>query len=80
MSFALIVTAICSIGMGDFKLFTVMVLTQGECVLSADYFRWASIFIAGSLLIHVLVFRSFRGAIPFAPVLTVPLALIYLGI
>jgi Flp pilus assembly protein protease CpaA len=68
------------IGMGDLKLWLVLIATEGAIVLSMDFLLRA--FAIAALLVAVTSIRrgTMKGSIAFAPVLLLPFLSLYLGI
>lgn len=77
---ALTCSILCGVGGGDFKLFSVLAITQGEVVMSLQYLQGLLISICISALILICVRRSIQGSIPLAPALLAPFLLGYLAI
>ena len=77
---ALIVTILFRIGGGDFKLFSVLLLTQGGAIASTEYLSYLFMALSVSLLIAWVRHRTLHCAVPLAPTIAVPFLLIYLGI
>jgi hypothetical protein len=74
------IALIFNIGGGDFKLFAILVSTQGLLIASAAYF---SLFLACStlsLIFSVLLHGGLRGSIPLAPAILAPFLYLYLAI
>ena len=79
--FALI--AIClatQLGGGDFKLLTVLLLTQGKVLLSASYGVGIAISASLTVLIFLLIRRNLDGSVPMGPAILVPFTFSYLAI
>jgi Flp pilus assembly protein protease CpaA len=68
------------IGMGDLKLWIVLVLTQGQIVLSIDYLHRLVLTAVLVVCVFWLKVGTLRGAIAFAPVLLIPFISLYLAI
>lgn len=70
---------ILRIGMGDLKMWLIMLASQGRLVISLQYFE---LLCAVTLLVIIPIFfvhRSIKGSIPFGPSLLLPLLLLHLG-
>ena len=72
------------IGGGDFKLFSLLIISQGQLVISREYFQLMAFFLGLSLLLTTLlaIKRNQRlgGSIPLAPSILAPFIAIYLDI
>jgi Flp pilus assembly protein protease CpaA len=77
---ALLTCILFRIGGGDFKLFSLLVLTQGDTVLTRQYFTLFLISISCSLAISLFFKRSLTGSIALAPSILAPFLLLYLDI
>ncbi len=77
---ALLVTILFRIGGGDFKLFSVLLLTHGGEIASTEYFSSFFYALSASLLIAFIRHRTLHCAVPLAPAIALPFLLIYLGI
>ncbi len=77
---ALVVTILFRIGGGDFKMFSVLLLTHGGAVASAEYVSYLFMALSVSLLIASVRYRTLSCAVPLAPSIALPFLLIYLGI
>lgn len=69
---------IFKVGGGDFKLLSLLFLTQGEIVASARYFSLLFFSLSAALFISAVSRWSLRGAVPLAPSLLLPFLVIYL--
>jgi len=67
-------------GGGDFKLFSVLILTQGEVLISTLYLQLFAVFATISFMISAAARRSFSGAVPMAPAILTPFLIGYLAI
>lgn len=67
------------IGGGDFKLFSLLMITEGSLILSEDYLASFSLCLLLALLIALLTGRL-RRHIAFAPVILAPFLYCYLAI
>jgi Flp pilus assembly protein protease CpaA len=80
----LLLTISLRIGGGDFKLFSLLLISQGQLVFSREYFEILTLCIFASLLLTTLhaLRRNFRlgGSIPLAPAILAPFTVIYLDI
>ena len=77
---AAIIFILAKIGMGDLKLMIGLMITQGQLVISADYFRLVALFMAITLISQLIVRRSLKSSIAFAHILLAPLLVLYLAI
>lgn len=77
---SLSVSLIFKCGGGDFKLSSLLFLTQGEITASTKYFSLLFLSLSAALIISAAYRRSFRGAIPLAPSILLPFLVIYLDI
>ena len=68
------------IGMGDFKLFSVLVITQGALVLTVDFLSHLFLVTLVTVTISIARRKGLSGSIAFAPFITFPFGLVYLGI
>jgi Flp pilus assembly protein protease CpaA len=68
------------LGGGDFKLLTVLLVTQGKVLLSASY--GVGIAIAASLTVFIvlLIRGNLDDSVPMGPVILAPFAISYLAI
>ena len=78
--FALALTLLCRIGMGDFKLWSVLLITNGNLILTLRYFNYFALATIVLLMIFLIRNRNLNGSAPFAPVILAPFLLVYLGI
>jgi Flp pilus assembly protein protease CpaA len=80
----LLLTISLRIGGGDFKLFSLLLISQGQLVFSREYFEILTLCIFASLLLTTLhaLRRNLRlgGSIPLAPAILAPFTVIYLDI
>ncbi len=77
---ALLVTILFRIGGGDFKLFSVLLFTQGGAIGSTEYLSYLCMALSVSLLIASVRHRTLHCAVPLAPAIALPFLLTYLGI
>lgn len=77
---AFIVCLLFGVGGGDFKLFSILVATQGSLVASFAYFSLFLLSTSFALLISVSLQGGLRGSIPLAPAILAPFLYLYLGI
>jgi Flp pilus assembly protein protease CpaA len=68
------------IGMGDFKLFSVLVITQGALVLTVDFLSHLFLVTLVTVTITIVRRKGLSGSIAFAPCIAIPFGLVYLGI
>ena len=68
------------IGMGDFKLFSVLVITQGTLVLTVDFLAHLLLVTLVTVTITTVRRKGLSGSIAFAPCIAIPFGLVYLGI
>lgn len=84
ISATLILTMLFHIGGGDFKLFSLLLISQGRLVFSREYFQFLMLFISASLLVTTLIAlmrnRRLGGSIPLAPAILASFTAIYLDI
>jgi Flp pilus assembly protein protease CpaA len=76
---SLLFTLVFRIGGGDFKLFSVFLLVQGELVISIRYLNYFLVSLSVSILIATLRHGTFRCAVPLAPAIVTPFLATYLG-
>ena len=80
----LVLTISFRIGGGDFKLFSLLIISQGQLILSREYFQLLTLCISASLLLttlHALMRnRPLGGSVPLAPAILAPFTAIYLDI
>lgn len=81
---ALALSISLGIGGGDFKLFSLLLLAQGQLVISREYFQLLALCIGASLLIATMLALKMKqrlgGSIPLAPSILAPFVAIYLDI
>lgn len=70
----------CNIGGGDAKLLSLLVVFQGQSLLTVRYFSLLLIFSLLSLLVYLLHKRTLKGSLPLAPAILLPFIAIYLNI
>ena len=70
----------CNIGGGDAKLLSLLVIFQGQSLLTVRYFSLVLIFSLLSLLVYLLHKRTLKGSLPLAPAILLPFIAIYLNI
>lgn len=80
ISTALVLSMILNIGGGDFKLFSLLVLTQGSIIATAEYVLRFMIAITILVVLSVISRRKIAGSIALAPAILAPFLLGYLGI
>jgi Flp pilus assembly protein protease CpaA len=71
---------ILKIGMGDFKLFSALLITQGSLVLTLDFLQRFFLVTLLGVAISIARRKGLSGSIAFAPFITIPFGLVYLGI
>jgi Flp pilus assembly protein protease CpaA len=76
----LAVALISRMGGGDFKLLSLLIISQGEIVVSLHYIFMALVLASGSAFFTVARQRNFGVSVPLAPSILVPFLLIYLDI
>lgn len=79
----LILIAIClatQLGGGDFKLLTVLLVTQGKVLLSASYGVGIAIAASSTLFIVLLIRGNLDDSVPMGPAILAPFAISYLAI
>ncbi|MSX18847.1 MAG: hypothetical protein F2803_02860, partial [Actinobacteria bacterium] len=75
---ALALSILINLGMGDFKLVVVLLLTQSAVLISRQYF---SLFLACAsltLVISTLARKGIKGSVAFGPTILLPFTAIYL--
>ena len=77
---ALSLSVAFKIGMGDFKLFSALVITQGALVLTVDFLSRLFLITLITVIITVVRRTGLSGSIAFAPCIAIPFGLVYLGI
>lgn len=77
---ALLLTLIFGIGGGDFKLLSLLLIMQGDLILSARYLSGLCLALLLLSSIFSLRYRSLKGSIPLAPAIIGPFLLLYLEI
>jgi Flp pilus assembly protein protease CpaA len=70
----------CNIGGGDAKLLSLLVIFQGQSLLTVRYFSLVLISSSLSLLVYLLHKRTLQGSLPLAPAILLPFIAIYLNI
>jgi Flp pilus assembly protein protease CpaA len=80
LSGAFALCAIFKIGMGDFKLFSALLITQGSLVLTLDFLQRFFLVTLLGVAISIARRKGLSGSIAFAPFITIPFGLAYLGI
>jgi Flp pilus assembly protein protease CpaA len=80
VALALLLCLAFKIGMGDFKLFSVLALTQGSLVLTIDFLSDFFLVTLVAVLITFVKRKGLGGSIAFAPCIAIPFGLVYLGI
>lgn len=79
--FALIAICLAThLGGGDFKLLTVLLLTQGKVLLSASYGVGIAISASLTVLIFLFIRRNLDDSVPMGPAILGPFAIGYLAI
>ena len=79
LALSLILTMLLRIGGGDFKLFSVLLLTQGRIIVSIQYLNYLLAGLLLSLLITALHHRTLNCTVPLAPAIALPFLVIHLG-
>jgi Flp pilus assembly protein protease CpaA len=81
---ALTLSISLGIGGGDFKLFSLLLLAQGQLLISREYFQLLALCIGASLLLSSMLALKMKqrlvGSIPLAPSILAPFVAIYLDI
>ncbi len=80
ISCALLSCVALKIGGGDFKLFSLLVVTQGSVVGTSQYFSRFMLAISVLVLISLIRNRNFSGSIALAPAILAPYLLGHLDI
>ena len=70
----------CNIGGGDAKLLSLLVIFQGQSLLTVRYFSLLLICSLLSLLVYLLHKRTLQGSLPLAPAILLPFIAVYLNI
>lgn len=79
--FALIALCLATqLGGGDFKLLTVLLVTQGKVLLSASYGEGIAISASLTLLIFLIIRRNLDDSVPMGPAILAPFTICYLAI
>ncbi len=72
------------IGGGDFKLFSLLLLSQGQLIISREYFQLFALCIGVSLLLTTVLALKMKqklgGSIALAPSMLAPFVAVYLDI
>lgn len=76
----IIVSLVTQLGGGDFKLITVLLVTQGKVLLSAHYGSGIAIAITLTVLISLLFRRNLDDSVPMGPAILAPFTISYLAI
>ncbi len=77
---ALALSILFKIGGGDFKLFSLLVVLQGENVLTSQYLVLVSAALTLTLLATAMIKGTLATSAPLAPAILAPFVAIYLGI
>lgn len=77
---ALLICIVFNIGGGDFKLFAMLVATQGSLIVSFAYFSLFLVSTSLSLLPSLLLQGGLRRSVPLAPAILAPFLYLYLAI
>jgi Flp pilus assembly protein protease CpaA len=80
ISLALVSCLVLNVGGGDFKLFSLLVLSQGTEIVSSQYFLRFMLAISVLVLLSFARNRNFSGSIALAPAILAPFLLGYLDI
>lgn len=75
-----IICLVTHLGGGDFKLLTVLLVTQGKVLLSAHYGSGIAIAITLTVLISLLFRRNLDDSVPMGPAILAPFTISYLAI
>lgn len=75
---AFAISLLCRIGGGDFKLFSILVITQGALISTPTYYMELLIVTVFLLVFTVLDNRRWGGSVPLAPAILLPFLLSYL--
>jgi hypothetical protein len=67
------------VGMGDLKLLTVLLVLQGEILLSPISLAVSALVITFMIGIHLAVNKSLKGDIALAPAILIPFTVAYLN-
>lgn len=77
---ALIATLIIRLGMGDFKLIVVLLITQSAIVVSLQYLSLFLMTATATICISILTRKGLTGSVAFGPTILLPFTAIYLAI
>lgn len=77
---ALVISLVFGVGGGDFKLFSLLIATQGGLIASATYFYLFTIIASLSSVISLVIRRNLRASIPLGPAILLPFLYLYLAI
>lgn len=75
---AFLICLIFKIGGGDFKLISLLIITQGKLIASAQFLSYLFFSLLISVAIWAALQRNFRGAMPLAPSILLPFLALYL--
>jgi hypothetical protein len=67
-------------GGGDFKLLSLLTITEGRLLISIEYLHWFFAAIILSLLMKCAITGSGRGSLAMAPSILAPFLILYLAI
>jgi hypothetical protein len=77
---AFVITVLLKIGMGDLKLWSVLLFSNGEILLTLRYLNLMAVALTLLLALTVIRHRTLSGSVPLAPVILAPFLLLYLAI
>lgn len=80
IAIAFALCALFTIGMGDFKLFSVLVITQGSLVLTLDFLHRFFLVTLCVVTFSLAARKNLASSIAFAPCIVIPFGMVYLGI
>lgn len=76
----IIVCLATRLGGGDFKLISVLLVTQGKVLLSANYVLGIAIATSLTVLASLLIRRNLHDSVPMGPAILAPFTISYLAI
>lgn len=76
----ILLSTVTHLGGGDFKMLTILLLTQGDILLTASYGLQFSIATTITLLSCLVSRRNVEGSIPMGPAILAPFTFAYLAI
>lgn len=76
----LLISVFTHLGGGDFKLLTVLLITQGKILVSINYGLGLAAALTVALIASLLIRRNLKGSIPMGPSILAPFIFGYLAI